>query len=186
MPVDDRCIDKQVLLPIAIAAARRLKCDAEGWTAYEVEQVRDACGPEWAGLSLDNVRKQCCSLRKNGHLPRHTETKNRGARKRDPVSPEYAAYLKSQWWRAFRLRVLEFWEWRCALCNGEHKLDVHHRTYQRLNCEQMNDCICLCRECHRAADRARQREEKVSKAEQGFWQGQGPPIRLRESGNGAP
>ena len=62
---------------------------------------------------------------------------------------EYSKYLKSEHWLNFRLVVLSFWGNRCSVCNkGGCVLDVHHRTYERLWNERLEDVVVLCRDCH--------------------------------------
>ena len=45
--------------------------------------------------------------------------------------------------------VLEFWDYSCCVCLSTKKLVVHHRTYERVGNEALNDCVCLCQKCHR-------------------------------------
>jgi hypothetical protein len=37
---------------------------------------------------------------------------------------------------------------RCQLCNNDHFLHVHHRTYERFGCEEISDLTVLCGYCH--------------------------------------
>lgn len=60
----------------------------------------------------------------------------------------YEDYMRSTAWRMQRDRFLNFWGHRCALCNGQKNLEVHHRTYERLGREKITDCIVLCHACH--------------------------------------
>jgi len=60
----------------------------------------------------------------------------------------YHDYLQSADWAKRRQWVLEFWDHRCALCFSTEKLEVHHRTYQRLGQEKLTDLIVLCDACH--------------------------------------
>jgi hypothetical protein len=60
---------------------------------------------------------------------------------------KYKEYLKSNHWREFRQRVLDFWSNQCALCPCLAK-EVHHRHYRSLGKEVLTDCIALCRVCH--------------------------------------
>jgi 5-methylcytosine-specific restriction endonuclease McrA len=64
------------------------------------------------------------------------------------MRPEYRAYLQSEEWAAKRDAALERAEHRCQLCNSEHDLTVHHRTYERLGNERDADLTVLCKECH--------------------------------------
>jgi len=161
MTVDGRRIDKNVLKPIAKHYHKvGFKCDPEKWTDYEVQQVRAACGPKWAGIPIENIRLQCCNLRKAGELGTLRESKNHGATKIEKPPTEYDIYLLSAWWKQFRRIVLEWWSYRCCWCNSDLKVEVHHRTYERLGQEKIQDCVCLCRECHKAATRMLQRRAR--------------------------
>jgi 5-methylcytosine-specific restriction endonuclease McrA len=73
------------------------------------------------------------------------------------LSDEYRAYLDSPAWKATREAALKRARHRCAVCSLGHGLEVHHRTYERLGAEAWGDMIVLCRTCHLAADRRRQR-----------------------------
>jgi hypothetical protein len=71
-------------------------------------------------------------------------------------------YLGSDHWETFAWEVRDYYGKRCALCNTparDRNLDVHHRTYVRLGCEELTDCIALCRRCHDAFNHARLSEE---------------------------
>lgn len=169
MPVDKRRVDKKVLLPIALMARQRLKCDPEKWNDYEIEQLVSACGPEWASMSVENVRLQCCNFRKQGLLGTLGKTKNHGATIK-PEPPEwYKKYLESEWWKDFREAILEFWEYKCCWCYSDKKLDVHHRTYERLGHEEIQDCVVLCRACHVMATRAQVRAKKNKDAQMNMF-----------------
>lgn len=64
----------------------------------------------------------------------------------------YNAYLKSRKWKAICVKVKTRDGHRCRLCNvpeGRAKLEVHHRTYERLGDEDLNDLTTLCETCHR-------------------------------------
>ena len=56
-------------------------------------------------------------------------------------------YLKSTHWLEFVKVVRDFYGNKCALCNKPAK-DGHHRTYERLGHELLQDVILLCRKCH--------------------------------------
>ena len=62
---------------------------------------------------------------------------------------DYHDYLQSNEWKRRRKIALKFWNHKCSLCNGGKNLDVHHRTYERLGKENLNDLIVLCRSCHK-------------------------------------
>lgn len=167
MPIDDRCkIPEQVLLPIAWKHRHeKLKCDPEKWSTSDLEAIRYDCGPRYAHVPLDNIRRQCCNLRKRAKLGTLGETKNHGAAKRQSPPAEYLSYLRSEHWRTFSRTVRDFWEHSCALCKSAEKIDVHHNTYERLGHEKISDVVCLCRNCHKMADRARQRAAEAKRTE---------------------
>ena len=62
---------------------------------------------------------------------------------------DYVVYLKSREWQDFRRLVFRMFGGRCAL-NARHtqNLEIHHRTYERLGRERLEDVILICRECH--------------------------------------
>lgn len=61
---------------------------------------------------------------------------------------DYEAYLQSPEWRARREAALERFGRRCATCNRPDRLEVHHRTYERLGGEHPSDLVVLCETCH--------------------------------------
>lgn len=63
-------------------------------------------------------------------------------------SIRYQKYMESEEWQKKRKWVLEFWDYKCALCFSGSDLEVHHRTYLRLGQEKLTDLIVLCEKCH--------------------------------------
>ena len=67
---------------------------------------------------------------------------------------DYETYLASPHWRSVRQRVLEAQQTRLQrnVCEGCGKegvgFDVHHKTYERLGNELIEDCQVLCEQCH--------------------------------------
>lgn len=59
----------------------------------------------------------------------------------------YTYYLKSYHWERIR-NDIKLRDRSCRLCNNENKLQVHHRTYDRLGFELGEDLILLCGDCH--------------------------------------
>jgi 5-methylcytosine-specific restriction endonuclease McrA len=64
-------------------------------------------------------------------------------------SCNYVDYLRSEHWRALRANALQAYDFRCAICNSGNRLQVHHRTYERLAHELPRDVIVLCYACHK-------------------------------------
>jgi hypothetical protein len=65
----------------------------------------------------------------------------------------YQSYINSASWHTnpARLAELDASGHRCRVCNAgrdEARLEVHHRTYHRLGCEETSDLTTLCSECH--------------------------------------
>ena len=60
----------------------------------------------------------------------------------------YAEYLKTDWWSHQKNRTLAAADGRCQVCNSARRLNVHHRTYERVGREQAADLTALCSECH--------------------------------------
>jgi 5-methylcytosine-specific restriction endonuclease McrA len=69
---------------------------------------------------------------------------------------DYRAYLRSPHWRRTRKEALIRAEGRCEECGeAKRRLEVHHKTYERLGAELPEDLLVLCQDCHPAADRKR-------------------------------
>lgn len=66
----------------------------------------------------------------------------------------YPEYMQTAHWQRVRALALESAGAACELCAGKVRLEVHHRTYERLGFERPDDVIALCHECHRDHHRA--------------------------------
>ena len=60
----------------------------------------------------------------------------------------YLEYLKSPEWKERSKEAKERAGYRCQICNSGKRLEVHHRTYERLGSELPEDLTVLCRLCH--------------------------------------
>lgn len=65
-----------------------------------------------------------------------------------PPQAEYEQYLRSEHWQGVRRRALDYADDRCQLCYSTQRLEVHHRTYERVGQERPADVVVLCAECH--------------------------------------
>jgi len=77
----------------------------------------------------------------------------------------YDRYLNSTTWAAKRKLVLERDGRRCQKCQSTGPLHVHHLTYDRIGHELLEDLQTLCKTCHAALHRERQRvrnEQRVA------------------------
>jgi len=62
---------------------------------------------------------------------------------------EYQDYLKSEAWQGKRKLALERAKYACQLCSSPNNLQVHHRTYERIGNELLEDLTVLCDGCHK-------------------------------------
>lgn len=62
----------------------------------------------------------------------------------------YDDYLQTDRWKSLAALVKDRAGRKCQLCGSPERLEVHHRTYERLGREQMQDLTCLCNLCHSA------------------------------------
>lgn len=61
---------------------------------------------------------------------------------------DYHEYIGSDQWREKATMAKEEAGRRCQVCNGDERLEAHHRTYERLGREEKGDLTVLCRDCH--------------------------------------
>jgi len=78
--------------------------------------------------------------------------RGRGARRRPRTGGDRAwyrgTYLRSPHWRRTSAAARRRAGYRCEQCHRRTRLDVHHRTYERLGHERPEDLRALCRTCH--------------------------------------
>jgi len=60
----------------------------------------------------------------------------------------YSEYMKSDKWKAIRLKVLKRDDYLCQACLDAPAQDVHHKTYENIGDELMYELISVCRHCH--------------------------------------
>ena len=60
----------------------------------------------------------------------------------------YKAYIASPEWAAKRKEALEHHGRYCRGCGTQRHLQVHHRTYEQLGREPIDDLVVLCTVCH--------------------------------------
>jgi 5-methylcytosine-specific restriction endonuclease McrA len=75
----------------------------------------------------------------------------------EEISPaEYQEYLKSDHWANFTVEARMRLPYRCVACgnrgNGK-PLHLHHRSYDNLGAETLDEVIFLCGWCHRKTHR---------------------------------
>lgn len=64
-------------------------------------------------------------------------------------NPVYVEHLASVDWQVVRADVLQRAQYRCEECSLPWGLQVHHKTYENLGHETLDDLICLCNDCHK-------------------------------------
>lgn len=79
---------------------------------------------------------------------------------------KYREYLNSEKWKMKRTDVLIRDNHLCQECNNKPAIDVHHKTYENLYNEPLEDLISLCRECHTEIHRVLHLEEMKKIREQ--------------------
>lgn len=90
-------------------------------------------------LDLENQKKECAPIWEKPGIP---------------WGDRYGQYLRSEEWQEKRLAVLRRDKYRCqwtgkSATPGDH-LNVHHLTYARVGCENLDDLVTVCRSAHRA------------------------------------
>lgn len=60
----------------------------------------------------------------------------------------YKSYIRSDKWAAKRGQKFDAVGWQCERCQSKLKLHVHHKSYERLGYEHMDDLEVLCEMCH--------------------------------------
>mgnify|MGYP001573649106 FL=1 len=63
---------------------------------------------------------------------------------------KYNEFLQSDFWKTIRKR---FYSKKttikvCFICGSDKNLNLHHRSYKKLNHNTTNNLICLCKICH--------------------------------------
>ena len=64
------------------------------------------------------------------------------------VFNKYSDYLKSRHWAKFKAKYRSKAIYQCCLCESTEKLQLHHKTYQRVGNEKIGDCVYLCANHH--------------------------------------
>lgn len=57
-------------------------------------------------------------------------------------------YLQTAHWKIKRLQAIQEADGFCEFCGSSYCLEVHHRTYENLGYEDLDDLMTLCHSCH--------------------------------------
>ena len=91
------------------------------------------------------------------------------ARLRELLTMPYPEYLRTPEWKETRVAALVRAGHSCALdVSHTERLEVHHRTYDRLGEELESDLIVLCHECHRRHHAATGRPRRDARPRESF------------------
>ena len=69
----------------------------------------------------------------------------------EEVANDYGEYLQTDHWREIREVVGYINHYHCEVCGKAIRMNeasVHHLNYKRLGCENMDDVVFLCKDCH--------------------------------------
>jgi hypothetical protein len=90
-------------------------------------------------------------MRKKKRRPkRKPQGQRKQKSKRKRKKPDYRKYIKSKRWKRKREQALRHYQYMCHGCGTKklEELQVHHRHYDTLGNECMEDLIVLCGDCH--------------------------------------
>lgn len=83
-----------------------------------------------------------------GLFPTLPKKKARSAETDKKKISDYRQYLKSKHWKDKRNKIRKQRCNKCERCKSTIKLQVHHKTYERIGCEKDEDLELLCEICH--------------------------------------
>jgi hypothetical protein len=69
-------------------------------------------------------------------------------RLRDAGFQSYKEYLQSELWRQKKAEFFEVRPRKCWVCNSQDQFELHHKTYERVTSERLDDLVGLCGKCH--------------------------------------
>lgn len=61
---------------------------------------------------------------------------------------KYREYLISKKWEWYKKAIYHIYNNECYICGNKERLHVHHKTYDRLYHEDMDDLVLVCDNCH--------------------------------------
>ena len=99
------------------------------------------------------------------------------------LGQRYDEYLRSPEWKVKREQVLAR-DLTCVLCASAKKLQVHHRTYERLGNEELTDLVTLCDDCHsdwHKIQRMRKAEKKIAERKAKEQRKKAGPLKVSRS-----
>lgn len=67
------------------------------------------------------------------------------------IATDYNSYLQTNHWKQKRIEVYEHYNHECVRCHDViplSKANIHHRKYNNIGKESLNDLILYCNRCH--------------------------------------
>lgn len=61
---------------------------------------------------------------------------------------QYREYLTSKKWEWYKKAIHYIYNNECYICGSTEKLHVHHKTYDRIYHEDLDDLVLVCDFCH--------------------------------------
>lgn len=107
--------------------------------------------PSDAGLPVRNLSQAEITVIESGRRTQEEQRRVAAMTKLAEIEERslvYQEYINSPEWRARAAAVKERDGNWCRVCNSPHRLQVHHRTYERLGHEEDTDLLTMCDGCH--------------------------------------
>lgn len=94
-------------------------------------------------LAIQEYNRATSPIYRGRSIPGLTLQKKKGKRR------DYKRYISSLKWKNFKQDIIDERGASCEECRKPcDKLDLHHKTYDRLFNEGREDVVLLCRSCH--------------------------------------
>lgn len=99
------------------------------------------------GINKDPfICNKCEEKNKKTQYQKEQEEKNKNIT--NLKSMPYKDYLQTDHWKTLRKRKLKQARYKCQICSSKEDLNVHHNTYENRGCEEDEDLVVLCKQCH--------------------------------------
>lgn len=133
------------------------KCGTGGFKATQLDALGEVRSRGWykrlLGKKVTKEQyKKFLSLRDDTTL---AEIKSRKVRRDELTELQkknrivaYYQYLKSKSWTYKKMQLFEERGKFCEVCKSEKNIQVHHKNYERLFQERLEDLAVLCSKCH--------------------------------------
>lgn len=79
------------------------------------------------------------------------------------VCYDYKSYLKTEHWELKKKEYISVYKKECALCKSKKALHLHHKTYDNVGKEKLEDLVLLCKHCHNEVHNNEHEDEDMIK-----------------------